>query len=76
MVVADAIDSSRAALPVDSGFADVDGVRIGYEVFGHGARAGAGVTALQQDVASGVDDPPPRRLAAYRPAIGAGIGLA
>ena len=26
MVVADAIDSSRAALPVDSGFADVDGV--------------------------------------------------
>src|SRR5262245_1723611 len=36
MLVADAIDASRAVLPVDSGFADVDGVRIGYEVFGQG----------------------------------------
>ena len=38
MIVADAIDSSRAALPVDSGFADVDGVRIAYEVFGQGEQ--------------------------------------
>jgi pimeloyl-ACP methyl ester carboxylesterase/predicted glycosyltransferase len=36
VIVADAIDSSRAVLPVDSGFADVDGVRIAYEVFGQG----------------------------------------
>jgi pimeloyl-ACP methyl ester carboxylesterase/predicted glycosyltransferase len=38
VIVADAIDSSRAAQPVDSGFADVDGVRIAYEVFGQGEQ--------------------------------------
>jgi pimeloyl-ACP methyl ester carboxylesterase/predicted glycosyltransferase len=36
MVVADAVDSSRAVEPRHSGFADVDGVRIAYEVFGEG----------------------------------------
>ena len=36
MAVADAIESSRALAPVDSGFAEVDGVRIAYEVFGQG----------------------------------------
>jgi pimeloyl-ACP methyl ester carboxylesterase/predicted glycosyltransferase len=37
MLVADAADSSRALEPLHSGFADVDGVRIAYEVFGEGA---------------------------------------
>src|SRR3954469_9100098 len=36
MVVPDAIDSSRALEPRHSGFADVDGVRIAYDVFGGG----------------------------------------
>src|SRR4051794_10278030 len=36
MVVADAIDSSRALEPRHSGFPDVDGVRIAYDVFGEG----------------------------------------
>ena len=36
MAVADVIDSSRALQPQQSGFADVDGVRIAYEVFGEG----------------------------------------
>src|SRR3954471_24802765 len=36
MLTADVIDSSRARLPQRSGFADVDGVRIAYEVFGEG----------------------------------------
>jgi pimeloyl-ACP methyl ester carboxylesterase/predicted glycosyltransferase len=38
MAVADAIDSSRALQPAHSGFADVDGVRIAYEVFGEGEQ--------------------------------------
>jgi pimeloyl-ACP methyl ester carboxylesterase/predicted glycosyltransferase len=38
MVVADAIDTSRAVEPQDSGYADVDGVRIAYEVFGQGEQ--------------------------------------
>ena len=36
MIVADVIDSSRALQPRRAGFADVDGVRIAYEVFGEG----------------------------------------
>jgi pimeloyl-ACP methyl ester carboxylesterase/predicted glycosyltransferase len=36
MLTADVIDSSRALLPRQSGFADVDGVRIAYDVFGDG----------------------------------------
>ena len=36
MITADVIDSSRALLPERSGFADVDGVRIAYDVFGQG----------------------------------------
>jgi len=36
VITADVIDSSRALLPERSGFADVDGVRIAYEVFGQG----------------------------------------
>jgi pimeloyl-ACP methyl ester carboxylesterase/predicted glycosyltransferase len=36
MLAADVIDSSRALLPQESGFADVGGVRIAYEVFGQG----------------------------------------
>jgi pimeloyl-ACP methyl ester carboxylesterase/predicted glycosyltransferase len=36
MVVADVIEPARAVQPRESGFADVDGVRIGYEVFGEG----------------------------------------
>jgi pimeloyl-ACP methyl ester carboxylesterase/predicted glycosyltransferase len=36
MIVADVIESSRALQPRQSGFADVDGVRIAYEVFGEG----------------------------------------
>jgi pimeloyl-ACP methyl ester carboxylesterase len=38
MAVADAIDSSRALEPKQSGFADVDGVRIAYDVFGEGEQ--------------------------------------
>src|SRR5215213_4669652 len=38
MVVADAIDSTRAVEPQDSGYADVDAVRIAYEVFGQGEQ--------------------------------------
>ena len=38
MVVADVMDSSRALQPAHSGFADVDGVRIAYEVFGEGEQ--------------------------------------
>src|SRR3954470_21176020 len=36
MAVADVIDPSRAVTPRESGYADVDGVRIAYEVFGEG----------------------------------------
>ena len=36
MAVADVIESSRALQPQQTGFADVDGVRIAYEVFGEG----------------------------------------
>jgi pimeloyl-ACP methyl ester carboxylesterase/predicted glycosyltransferase len=36
MVVADAIEPSRAVEPRETGHADVDGVRIAYEVFGEG----------------------------------------
>jgi pimeloyl-ACP methyl ester carboxylesterase/predicted glycosyltransferase len=36
MAVADVIDPSRAQQPRSAGFADVDGVRIAYEVFGEG----------------------------------------
>src|SRR3954454_12330064 len=36
MAVADVIDPSRAVTPRESGYADVDGVRIAYEVFGQG----------------------------------------
>ena len=36
MITADVIDSSRALLPERTGFADVDGVRIAYDVFGQG----------------------------------------
>ena len=36
MLVADVVDRSRALEPRHSGFADADGVRIAYEVFGEG----------------------------------------
>ena len=36
MIVTDVIEPSRALQPQQSGFADVDGVRIAYEVFGDG----------------------------------------
>ena len=36
---------------------------------GHRAGAGRGMTALEEHVARCVDDPPPRRLAADRPAV-------
>jgi pimeloyl-ACP methyl ester carboxylesterase/predicted glycosyltransferase len=37
VIVAEPLEpASRAALPQDSGFADVDGVRIAYEIFGQG----------------------------------------
>jgi pimeloyl-ACP methyl ester carboxylesterase/predicted glycosyltransferase len=38
VVVADVIEPSRALLPGQSGFAEVDGVRIAYEVFGEGEQ--------------------------------------
>ena len=44
---------------------------------GHGPRAGGRVAALEQHVARRVDDPPARRLAPHRAAVGARhIGLA
>ena len=36
MAVAAVIDASRAAEPRESGYADVDGVRIAYDVYGEG----------------------------------------
>ena len=53
MAVADAIDPSRALQPANSGFADVDGVRISYEVFGEGEQTL--LLALAEDLVGDAD---------------------